>query len=181
LGYLAYNWRESECYIPNREVGGEMVNAVKANRWKHVSDALEQSDQLLKATLEGDAKAVARMVETAHSENTSILSYYNENSMACVLSIAYYAAHADYIFHRELPTGKGFADLVLLPRKNVTKPAIVLELKCNRSAKSAISQIRKKEYTEKVAQYSGEMLLVGISYNKKTNRHDCRIERCVKP
>ena len=106
LGYLAYNWRENECYIPNREVGGEMVNAVKANRWKHVSDALEQSDQLLKATLEGDAKAVARMVEDAHSENTSILSYYNENSMACVLSIAYYAAHADYIFHRELPTGK---------------------------------------------------------------------------
>ena len=181
LGYLAYNWRENECYIPNREVGGEMVNAVKANRWKHVSDALEQSDQLLKATLEGDAKAVARMVETAHSENTSILSYYNENSMACVLSIAYYAAHADYIFHRELPTGKGFADLVLLPRKNVTKPALVLELKCNRSAKAAISQIRKKEYTEKVAEYSGEMLLVGISYNKKTKRHDCRIERCVKP
>jgi hypothetical protein len=101
--------------------------------------------------------------------------------MACVLSIAYYAAHADYIFHRELPTGKGFADLVLLPRKNVSKPALVLELKCNRSARAAISQIRKKEYTAKVEQYSGEMLLVGISYNKKTKHHDCRIERCVKP
>jgi len=180
LGYVGYDWRSDECYIPNREVGGEMVNAVKANRWQHVADALQQSDQLLRATLDGDAKTVARLVETAHSENTSILSYYNENSMACVLSIAYYAAHGDYIFHRELATGKGFADIVLMPRKNVSKPAIVLELKCNRSARSAIAQIRRKDYPEKVAQYTGELLLVGISYDKKKKRHDCRIERTRK-
>ena len=180
LGYLSFNWRQSECYVPNMEVKGELANAVEENKWEHVTKALQQSDFLLQATLDGDAKAVARMVEDAHSENTSILSYYNENSMACVLSIAYYAAHADYIFHRELPTGKGFADLVLMPRKNVTKPAIILELKCNRSAKTAISQIRKKNYTEKVAQYTGELLLVGISYNKSAKRHDCRIERMQK-
>jgi hypothetical protein len=158
-----------------------MENAVRGSKWKEVARALENSKRLVDATLRGDQQTVARMVGEAHTANTSLITYSNENSMACVLAIAYYYAHADYIFHRELPTGKGFADLVLLPRKNVTKPAIVLELKCNRSAKSAISQIRKKEYTEKVAQYSGEMLLVGISYNKKTNRHDCRIERCVKP
>jgi hypothetical protein len=100
--------------------------------------------------------------------------------MACVLSIAYYAAHGDYIFHREYATGKGFADIVLMPRKNVSKPAIVLELKCNRSAKSAISQIRHKNYPGKVAQYTGELLLVGISYDKKKKQHDCRIERTRK-
>ncbi len=180
LGYLSFNWRQSECYVPNMEVKGELANAVEENNWEHVTKALQQSDQLLSATLDGDAKAVARMVEEVHSEHTSILSYYNENSMACVLSIAYYAAHADYVFHRELATGKGFADLVLMPRKNVSKPAIILELKCNRSAKAAISQIRKKDYPEKVAQYTGDMLLVGINYNKTAKRHDCRIERVQK-
>ena len=67
-----------------------------------------------------------------------------------------------------------------MPRKNVSKPAIILELKCNRSAKAAISQIRRKDYPEKVAQYTGDMLLVGINYNKKAKRHDCRIERIQK-
>lgn len=177
LGYLSYNWRKDECYIPNREVAGEMVNAVKANRWQHVATALQQSDELLQATLDGDGETVARMVEAAHSEHTSILSYYNENSMACVLSIAYYSAHADYIFHREMASGKGFADLVLQPRKNVPGPAIVLELKKDKSALSAIDQIKQKNYPEKVAQYADNLLLVGISYDTKSKHHECLIEK----
>ena len=88
LGYLSYDRREKECYIPNREVAGEMVNAVKRNNWAPVEDALEQSKDLLRATLDGDCEAVARGVDAAHDENTSILSYNNENSLACVLSIA---------------------------------------------------------------------------------------------
>ncbi len=131
LGYLSYNWREDECYIPNREVAGEMVNAVKTTNWLPVINALNQSKQLLQATLDGDCEAVAQGVDVAHDENTSILSYNNENSLACVLSIAYFYARNDYVIHRELPTGKGFADLVLIPRKNVNTPAIVLELKFN--------------------------------------------------
>ncbi len=181
LGYLSFNRSKNECYIPNREVAGEMVNAVKANRWQHVATALQQSDDLLQATLEGDSDTVAHMVDAAHSEHTSILSYYNENSMACVLSIAYYAAHDEYVFHRELASGKGFADLVLLPRKNVDKPAIVLELKKDKDAVAAIDQIRKKDYPAKVAQYmAGEpnrsLLLVGINFDKKTKTHECCIE-----
>lgn len=58
---------------------------------------------------------------------------------------------------------------------------IVHGLKCNRSARSAIAQIRKKEYTAKVAEYSGELLLVGINYDRKKKTHSCRIERCQKP
>ena len=85
LGYLSYNWRKDECWIPNREVAGEMVNAVKANNWKHVADALQKSEQLLQATLDGDSEAVARGIEVAHDENTSILSYNDENSLAWVL------------------------------------------------------------------------------------------------
>ncbi|MBR1388773.1 MAG: AAA family ATPase [Prevotella sp.] len=177
LGYLSYDWRENECYIPNREVSGEMVNAVKANNWKPVVDAIQQSKQLLQALREGDEAAVARGVEIAHDDNTSILSYNDENSLACVLSIAFYYAKNDYVMHRELASGKGFADIVLIPRKNVNHPAVVLELKVDKDADTAISQIKRKNYPAKLQDYSDRLLLVGINYNRETKQHDCTIER----
>ena len=176
LGYLSYDRRTEECRIPNREVAGEMVNAVEEVNWTRVINALEQSKQLLQATLDGDCEAVARGVEAAHDENTSILSYNNENSLACVLSIAYYYARNDYVIHRELASGKGFADLVLIPRKNVDSPAIIIELKYNRDAEGAIAQIHRKQYPAKVAQYANNLLLVGINYDRQTKTHECKIE-----
>ena len=149
---------------------------MKANNWQPVVNAILQSKQLLRSTLEGDCEAVAKGIDNAHDENTSILSYNNENSLACVLSIAYYYARNDYIIHRELASGKGFADLVLIPRKNVDSPAIVLELKYNKDADSAIDQIKRKNYPAKVAQYNGDLLLVGINYDKQTKTHDCKME-----
>ena len=177
LGYLSYDWNREECYIPNREVAGEMVNAVKTNNWGPVVDALQKSEQLLQATLDGDADAVARGVEAAHDDNTSILSYNDENSLACVLSIAYYYARNDYVMHRELASGKGFADIVLIPRKHVDSPAIILELKVNKDADAAIDQIRRKQYPDKVADYVERLLLVGINYDRETKQHSCRIEK----
>ena len=176
LGYLSYNWRKDECYIPNREVAGEMVNAVKNNNW-HVASALDASKRLLQATLDGDEEAVVRGIDAAHDENTSILSYNSENSLACVLSIAYYYARNDYVMHRELASGKGFADIVLIPRKNVDSPAIVLELKYNKDADSAIDQIHRRQYSAKVAEYADRLLLVGINYDRETKQHTCKIER----
>ena len=175
LGYLSYDWNESECYIPNKEVAGEMINAVTANNWQPVVSAIEKSKQLLLATFDGDEKAVAKGIEAIHDENTSILSYNNENSLACVLSLAYYYAHNDYIFHRELASGKGFADLVLIPRRNTNTPAILLELKYNNDADTAIDQILRKQYTAKIADYTDRLLLVGINYNKQEKKHECRI------
>ena len=179
LGYLSYDRNKMECYIPNKEVAGEMENAVEDNNWKPVVDALKASEQLLQDTLDGDEEAVAQGVDAAHDENTSILSYNNENSLACVLSIAYYYAKNDYVMYRELPTGKGFADIVLIPRKNVVSPAIVLELKYNKDADSAIDQIHRKQYPEKVAPHSDNLLLVGINYDKTTKQHQCKIERAT--
>ncbi len=176
LGYLAYDYKKSECYIPNKEVAGEMENAVKASNWQPVVTALKKSEQLLQATLDGRAEDVAHAVEAAHSENTSILSYNDENSMACVLSIAYYYAHGDYIFHREFATGKGYADLVLMPRKNVDSPAIVIELKYGKSAGEAIAQIKERRYWEKVEGHADNLLLVGICYDRESKTHDCMIE-----
>ena len=177
LGYLSYDWKESECYIPNKEVAGEMVNAVKMNNWSHVANAIEKSKQLLRSTLACNEEAVARGVDAAHDENTSILSYNDENSLACVLSIAYYYASNDYIIHREFATGKGFADLVLIPRKNVDSPAIIIELKYDKTVDTAIEQIKRKQYPTKVAQYTDNLLLAGITYNRDTKQHECRIEK----
>lgn len=177
LGYLSFDRTQGNCHIPNREVAEEMVNAVRSNNWNPLSDALRQSRGLLQATLRGDEEAVARGVDVAHDENTSILSYNNENSFACVLSIAYYYAKNDYVVHRELPTGKGFADLVLVPRKKVASPALVVELKYDSTAEAAIAQIREKRYADLLCDYTGEVVLVGINYDKKTKQHSCRIER----
>jgi len=179
LGYLSYDCRRNECYIPNREVAGEMVNAVKVSNWSRVVGAIDKSRQLLQATLNGNEKAVAHGVDAAHDEHTSILSYNDENSLACVLSIAYYYASNDYIIHREYATGKGFADLVLIPRKNVASPAIIIELKYNKDADTAIAQIKRQQYPDKVAQYADNLLLVGINYDRDSKQHECHIEQYV--
>ncbi len=176
LGYLTYDRETQECYIPNMEVAGEMESAVKANKWEGVTEALNQSRRLLEATLRGDAGFVARALEAAHSEDTSILSYNDENSLACVISLAYYYARNDYHIHRKYATGKGFADLVLMPRKNVSKPAIIVELKYGHSAGEAIAQIKARQYSDKVAEYTGDLLLVGINYDRDTKEHTCQIE-----
>ena len=177
LGYLSYDWQKRECYIPNREVADEMVGAVEENKWKEVMDSLAKSKKLLAATLSGDEEAVAKGIEAAHYENTSILSYNDENSLSCVLSLAYYYARNDYVIHRELASGKGFADLVLIPRKHIDSPAIIIELKVNKDADTALDQIRRKEYPAKVAEYAGDLLLVGVNYDRDTKQHSCRIEK----
>ena len=97
--------------------------------------------------------------------------------MAYVVSLAYQMAHQYYKFFRELPSGKGFADIVLVPYRNVDKPAIVIELKYNKSAEGAIKQIKERQYGEALKGYAGEIVLVGINYDKKTKNHECTIER----
>ena len=179
LGYLAYDFEEEECYIPNYEVRREMENAVKSCGWQ-IAHAISNSKKLLKETLAGNSDYVAEVIDKAHDENTSILSYNNENSLACVLTIAYIYAQNDYIVHRELATGKGFADLVLIPRRNVDKPAIVLELKYKKEADAAIDQIKRRKYVSKIEEYTGDLLLVGINYDKKEKLHTCVIETITK-
>ncbi|MDO5130925.1 MAG: AAA family ATPase [Prevotellaceae bacterium] len=187
LGYLAYDHDNQECYIPNKEVADEMNNAIKATSWEPLIKTIQNSKNLLSATISGNEQAVAQAIDIAHDEHTSILSYNDENSLACVLSVAYIWAKNEYVIHREYATGKGYADLVMIPRLNVSKPALVIELtnerggsrrsqlKFNHSADTAIDQIMRKEYPAKLAEYTGEILLVGINYNKDTKQHTCKI------
>ena len=177
LGYLSYDWDREECYIPNKEVREEMASAVESAKWDNITKSIQQSERLLQATLDGDEQFVAQGIDAVHDDATSILSYNDENSLACVLSIAYYYAANDYIIHRELATGKGFADLVFIPRKHVDKPALVVELKYNNDVDTAIAQIKRRHYPEKVALYTDDLLLVGISYDKQQKVHECHIEK----
>lgn len=180
LGYLAYDSDSSEVFIPNTEIRGEFRNAITGDHWKDIVTALETSDRLLRATWDGDAELVAELLDAAHMENTSILTYNDENSLSCVISIAYYSAMKEYMKIRELPGGKGFADIVYLPKKYSDKPAMVMELKCNGSADGALAQIREKNYVDSLKDYKGNLLLVGINYEKKTEKHVCVIEKVEK-
>ena len=180
LGYLSYDWNTMECYIPNKEVRMEMEKAVRTCNWQHLNKALNASERLLADTLDMNEEAVARGIEQTHDEETSILSYNDENSLACVLSIAYYYAKNDYVMHRELASGKGFADLVFIPRRNVDSPALLIELKYNQDTCAAIDQIKRKKYPAKVEEYTGDILLVGINYDREAKRHTCKIERYTK-
>ena len=147
--------------------------------WSEVANSLKVSDELLKATLNCNEEKVAELIEQVHQDNTSVLKYNDENSIACVISLAYYTAQNKYIMHRELATGKGFADLVFIPRKNVELPAIVVELKHNKTSETAIEQIKHKNYTDKIASFTGDILLVGINYDDDKG-HSCVIEKFVK-
>ena len=178
LGYLSYDNDTQTCSIPNYEVQQEFERTIGDTNWKFVATTIQNSEQLLQATLAGDERAVEEAVDLVHQDNTSILQFNDENSLACVLSLAYIAAHKDYVFVQELPAGKGFADIVLIPRRNVSTPAIVLELKYNKSARTAISQIKRNQYCDSLQNYIGDVILVGINYNKKTKEHFCQIE-CV--
>ena len=177
LGYLAYDDDTKRCYVPNKEVSDELLNAVEDTSWSRLIDAITASQDLLDATIACNEQAVAHAIDLAHDENTSILAYNDENSLACVLSIAYIWAKNEYIIHREYATGKGYADLVMIPRRNVDKPALVVELKFNHTADTAIDQIKRKEYPAKIAEYTGCILLVGISYDKEKKQHECKIEK----
>ena len=179
LGYLAYNRDTNRCYIPNKEVADEMNNAVQSTEWSQLAKTLENSQRLLDATIACNENAVAQAIDIAHDENTSILSYNDENSLACVITIAYIWARNEYVIHREYATGKGYADLVMIPRRNVSNPALVIELKFNNTADTAIDQIKRKQYPAKIAEYTGDILLVGINYDKEAKKHTCKIERIM--
>ena len=180
LGYLTYDFATKEVSIPNNEIAEQFASTIRNMDWSEVTQLLKRSEDLLKATLNRDARKVAELIEQCHQDNTSILSYNDENSLSCVISLAYYAARKDYFMIRELPTGKGYADIVFLPRKNRNVPALVIELKWNQTADTAIQQIKQKQYTDSLAEYSGNILLVGINYDKKEKQHTCLIEEVQK-
>ncbi|MDE7186798.1 MAG: PD-(D/E)XK nuclease domain-containing protein, partial [Lachnospiraceae bacterium] len=182
IGYLGYDAKTKKAFIPNKEIILEFENAMSVGGWSEIMRVLKASDRLLEATLNGDEESVARGLDQAHTEVASILTYNDENSLGCAVGLAYYSARKDYRIVREMPTGRGFADLVFLPLPHTGKPAIVMELKYDKTAETAIRQIKEKHYTQALEDYTGEVILVGINYEKenKDKPHSCVIERIKK-
>ncbi|MDE6990645.1 MAG: ATP-binding protein [Lachnospiraceae bacterium] len=182
LGYLAYDARERKVFIPNKEIIEEFENAMSVGGWSEVMRVLQASEKLLEDTLAGNAQGVETALDRAHTEVSSVLTYNDENSLGCAIGLAYYSARKDYKLIRELPAGKGFADIVFLPLPHTDKPALVVELKYEKTAETALQQIRDRQYAQVFEGYSGEILLVGINYSRedRDKPHSCVIERIRK-
>ena len=182
LGYLAIKGSTNLgviVHIPNEEIKLEFKTCVKNNnRYAGVYDLIKNTDVLLNEIWSLNSEAVAKIFDEVHQDHTSILTYNNENSLANVIAISLFLSTTNtYNVVRKLPTGKGYADLVYLPKSGVNKPALLIELKFDKSALTAITQIKEKNYLLFFKDYKGEVLLVGINYSKDTKTHQCIIER----
>lgn len=183
LGYIGYDEVKKSAFIPNEEIRQELKNAVESKRWKEFDSFQQESENLLDATIDMDSRKVAEQIEKIHSQYVSVIQYNNENSLSSVLTIAYLSSMQYYYKPiREMPSGRGFADFVYLPKPEYTDeyPALVVELKWNKNAKTAMQQIKDKKYTESLSDYTGNILMVGINYDKSGKKHECIIEKYSK-
>ena len=183
LGYLGYDQYHRTAFIPNEEIRQEFQTVLKEEKWDELNRMELASYELLEATLDMDVKTVSHEIDLIHRKYASSIQYNNENSLSCVITIAYLSS-MQYYFKpvRELQSGYGFADLVYIPKPKYqnSHPALLIELKWNKKAETAITQIKEKKYPESIEEYTGDILLVGISYDKKTKVHECVIEKYKK-
>ena len=183
LGYFAYNQKLKTAFVPNEEIRQELTAAVESRGWNEMLAFQQDSEHLLDATLDMDGMAVAAQIGKIHNEYVSVIQYHNENLLSSVLTFAYLSA-MQYYFKpiRELPTGRGFADFVFIPKPeySASYPAMVVELKWNKDSATALQQIKDKQYPESILNYTGDILLVGINYDKGTKEHQCMIEKYEK-
>lgn len=177
LGYLAYDLENREAYIPNKEVQESFEYAIEGARWSEVVNAIDASERLLQYTWMQNSDAVATAMERVHNEAASVLQYNDENSLSCAVTLAYYNAREYYQIMREAPFGKGYADLVFIPKKNKDVPAMIVELKCDKSPEDAIAQIKERKYMDGMGEHKDNLLLIGINYDRKTKKHSCVIEQ----
>ncbi len=118
---------------------------------------------------------MAKAIEAVRITQYAPTFYNDEQALRYVIKFAYIAAIDQYLKIEELPSGKGIADLVYLPKRKSMLPAMIVELKWNNSSEGAIEQIKKKEYPQILKDYGGEIVMVGINYDAKTKVHSCEI------
>jgi len=177
LGYLGYDANRRKTYMPNYEVSEAYKLALENGNWKDIAKTISKCEDLLDATIDREPDKVAEYVELAHETYASILKYNDENALSCTLNMAYFTAPAYYNIYRELPTGKGFADFAFIPRADSGgRPAMIVELKCDQDADTAIRQIKDKRYVGNLHGYSDVILLVAITYDRESKHHTCKIE-----
>lgn len=177
LGYLAYNADEKCVFIPNEEVHQEFVRTVSAGKHTEIAKLIQNSDYLLEQTLNMNEKEVAASIEKAHSAGTAPTFYNNKQALRSVIRFSYISCIDEFTKIEELPSGKGYADLVYLPKMNSSKPILLIELKWNKSEDGAINQIKNNNYPQILQGTGRDLLLVGINYDAKTKKHTCKIEK----
>ncbi|MCR5206485.1 MAG: ATP-binding protein [Lachnospiraceae bacterium] len=180
VGYLAYDEEKEASFIPNGEIRREWERAISiSDDYEQTDKIIKESKELLQKTLEGDEKAVASALDISHIHVTSNRSYNNEDALQSAIYLAYIYARNKYYIFKELTTGKGFADVVFVPF-TAGLPAMIIELKHNKTSETALNQIKNKQYFASLSDYKGELLFVGINYDEKEKTHDCKIERFRK-
>ena len=177
LGYLVYDDETSQVRIPNEELRIEFNGLLKRPANKRLSELVRDSEKLLRDTLDEKEDAVAETIMRVRNTNYAPMFYNNEQALRYVIKFAYIVCIDYYLKVEELPTGHGIADVVFLPKRDTALPAMIVELKWNKTAEGAIRQIKEKAYPELLKNYAGEILLVGINYDEDTKEHSCKIEK----
>lgn len=179
LGYLAYDLETGSVYSPNEETRRELIKSVEESNWNQYTSVYDESNRLLESVLQKDDKTVANLISKFHEERVSVIDYNSESALKHVILMAFLATEKYYLKPiQELPSGKGFADIVYLPNISYKDrlPALVIELKYKQRAISAIEQIKERHYDSKIKEFADSVLYVGINYDPKTKDHDCIIE-----
>lgn len=180
LGYLAYDRTTHRVRIPNEEVRQEFDRILKKSKHPKLVAMLMRSKQLFEDTLGGNAEAVAAGIQDIREKNYTPQQYNNEQALRSAIKFAYIVCVDNYLKIEELASGKGLADIVYLPTYDSAYPAILIELKYEKTSDSAIGQIKQNNYPAILADYYGEIILVGVNYNSKTKEHTCVIEKYEK-
>ena len=188
LGYLTYE-EVSDSYsaeqdeeltglarIPNEEIRTEFRQILRKAKHRSLLALVQKSDQLLADTIAGNTAAVAKAIQEVHDSEYAPTFYNNEQSLRYVVKLAYLSCIDQYAKVEELPSGHGMADVVFIPKRRSPLPALIVELKWNKSPEGAIRQIKENGCQNILKNYGGEVILVGINYDEKTKVHECRIE-----
>ncbi len=181
LGYLNYNYDDQTCCIPNTELRKQWESVTsKIESTKVITSLLKDSSKLLTATIKGNEAAVAEGLRNAHKIVSSSRAYNDENEFQAAIIYAYYYAQNTYTIVTELPTGEGFADVAFLPKyPKLDYPAIIVELKMNKSVGTAMQQIEERKYGSDLLHYRGNTLLVAVAYDSDDKEHCCQIKKFV--
>ena len=177
LGYLVYDDETEQARIPNEELRMEFKRLLNRPSNKRLSELVQASERLLQDTLNGNETEVVNTIVRVREMNYAPMFYNNEQALRYVIKFAYIICIDYYLKVEELPTGHGIADVVFIPKRDTSLPAMIVELKWNETANSAINQIKEKKYPTILENYVGEMVLVGINYNEKSKKHSCKIEK----
>ena len=175
LGYLAFDADAMTVRVPNREVHAELVRTMRRSRHPKLRQVMLDSVTLLDRLIALDAEAVASGVAAVHNRECTPLFYNNEQALRAVVKSAFIAATGDYARIEELPGGKGYADVVFLPKRGSFRPALIVELKWGKPVDAAIDQIRDRQYHTSIEGLDVPVLFVGITYDDKTGEHVCKI------